>query len=475
MIKIEARLGKIEITKPAKAGFFYVATNFLAKAIALFTTPIFTRLLSPDEYGVFSLYTTWIGILSVVLSLGISVGTLYRGLGKFKDRESDFISATLGLLSVFSLVLLILSVFLAGRLSSMTGLATHLNFLLLGEVFLNVGQVVFFALFRYKYAFGRVSIINILYALLTPIIALTLIYFTPLRAEARIYASFGVMAFLNLPSIIKLINPKKIISWEIWKYLFKLSLPYLPSAISMTLIAQSDKIMIERYLGANSLGKYSIAYSVGFILTTLTGAAYTALQPWLMRKLNTGLAEKAKRLAETIIFLSSLGLVLFLLFVPEIFKIIAGPEYQEAEIAVYPLAIAGFLQFISNIISANIIHSEKTFTLSFSAGLAFLFNLISNIMLIPKYGYTAAAFTTAAAYGILILAQYFFLKRLKCPKIVDKKSFLPLSVTIFAIPIYSLKEVFVSRLIFSAVIILFAVPKLIDLFKQISERKQTAN
>ena len=109
MIKIKEKLDNLSIAKPAKAGIFYITTNIFTKLIALLSAPLFTRLLLPGEYGVYSLYISWMGIISVVCALGISGGAIYRALGKFGESHEDLISSAIGILFLSSAALIILS------------------------------------------------------------------------------------------------------------------------------------------------------------------------------------------------------------------------------------------------------------------------------------------------------------------------------------------------------------------------------
>ena len=52
--------------KQVKASFWFVVCGFLQKAISLLTTPIFSRLLSTSDYGVFSVFTTWENIIIII-------------------------------------------------------------------------------------------------------------------------------------------------------------------------------------------------------------------------------------------------------------------------------------------------------------------------------------------------------------------------------------------------------------------------
>ncbi len=460
---------EIHISQPAVAGFFYMASNILTKAIALFTTPLFTRLLAPEEFGLYSLYTTWLGVLSVLLALGMSGGAIYRALGKFRGHEPELMSGAFGILIISCTAALLVLILFGGRAEKLFSLPFYILVLLLGEVFLNVAESIIFASMRYRYIYIRICIINLLYALLSVGVSVLLIYFTPFRAQARIFASFGVSAALILPELIKHIHKKQLYKRQILRYLLRLALPLLPYTLSMTLIAQSDKIMIEHYSGTGALAKYSVAYSLGFMLTSLTNALYAALQPWIMRKLNTGEGETAKKLVEKIIRLLSFGLVVFLLFTPEIFTVVATPEYRSAEAAVYPLAIAGILQFVLNILSSNIIHTEKTAVLSLFSILAFGINLGLNFIFIPTYGYMAAALTTALSYLGLIVLEYMYLKR-RGEAIADIKSFTPLFLSLLALPIYLLRDFAVTRVIFSAAVLLAALPCALSLLRELPER-----
>ena len=472
MIKIKGKLEDLKINKPAKAGIFYISTNVFTKIIALFATPLFTRLLAPDEYGVYSLYVSWMGVISVIIALGISGGAIYRGLGRYRDSEKDLISGSIGIILVSAVALSLFSLVLGRRIEAITGLKPMLICMLIFEVFLNAAETVVFAYFRYKYSYVRICLVNLLYAVLSVGVSILLIYFTPIRAEARIYSSFFASAVLILPLIRPYLRFKGLYRKEIWEYVLRLSLPLLPSALSTALIAQVDKLMLKQYAGTAALGKYSIAYSVGFMLTTLTAALYSALQPWLMRKLNSGKLEGAKILTKRIIFLTSLGLMIFLLLIPEIFRIIAAEAYRDAEIAVYPLAIAGYLQFISNILAANIIHTEKTGAISVAGLIAFGFNLLSNLLLIPEYGYPAAALTTALSYLLLIFLEYFYLKKHTVGRLIDRESLYPLWFILFSVPIYFLRGIFLSRFIFSLSIVLIALPSLIKFIKSFLERRE---
>lgn len=78
-----------KFSKQVKASFWFVVCGFLQKAISLLTTPIFSRLLSTSDYGVFSVFTTWENIIIIIASLNLASGVYLRGPIKFEDDKDD--------------------------------------------------------------------------------------------------------------------------------------------------------------------------------------------------------------------------------------------------------------------------------------------------------------------------------------------------------------------------------------------------
>ena len=58
-----------------KAGLLYTFGSFFNKGIAFFTVPLFTRILSTSDYGIVSTYNSWVGTVTVLISM-----TLYMAI-----------------------------------------------------------------------------------------------------------------------------------------------------------------------------------------------------------------------------------------------------------------------------------------------------------------------------------------------------------------------------------------------------------
>lgn len=76
-------IAKYNTMPPAvKAGIWFTICNVLQRGIQFLATPIYTRVLSPEEYGMYSIFTSWLSIMTVLASLNLSGGVFYNGLIK---------------------------------------------------------------------------------------------------------------------------------------------------------------------------------------------------------------------------------------------------------------------------------------------------------------------------------------------------------------------------------------------------------
>lgn len=86
--------------KALKSGVWYTAANFLMKSLAFITTPIFTRMLSKEQYGAFQNFASWQGIFAVFVTLNLGT-TLISARYDFKKDLDRYITSMLALGGMF--------------------------------------------------------------------------------------------------------------------------------------------------------------------------------------------------------------------------------------------------------------------------------------------------------------------------------------------------------------------------------------
>ena len=89
---------------PVKAALWYTLCNVINKGIALVSTPIFTRILTEEQYGTFAIFQSWFSILIIFTSLNVFQGGYQKGLILYKKDEMNFTSSQLGLTTIITAI-----------------------------------------------------------------------------------------------------------------------------------------------------------------------------------------------------------------------------------------------------------------------------------------------------------------------------------------------------------------------------------
>ena len=462
---------RLKIKLPAKAGVCYVLSSAFIKLAGMAATPLFTQKMSAEEYGKYALYMSWIAILSVVTTLGLTGSVVYRGMQKFKDRRDEFLSSALGLSTLGLAFFIIIIIIRGSEIGAFIGLDGELLKLLALQIALDTSVAFFVARSRYLYGYRGVIAINICSAILSLGVSILLVYFVEATARMRIYALlFSTLVFAIPLLMVVIFKGKRLFCGEIWRFLLKFNLPLIPHAVSAAILANVDKVMISGVAGGAALAKYSVAHSLGVGMTFVTGGLGSALQPWIMRKIDAGEERRVASVSLKLTVLISIGALGVLALAPELFSFLAPDSYADALISVYPITLAAICGFVSAVASVEILHAERTALLSLTAIIGALVNIGANYILLPL-SYNGAAFSFLIA-GIATAAVSIISAR-KATRHTGVK-ILP-SIAAFAVAalasflLYDLRDNFAIRLIALLILTACGALSLLNLKKDVLE------
>jgi len=439
-----------------------VGSNFASRALGFLFTPIFIRLLPPEEYGIYSLYVSLMGIFTVLTTFEISGSVIYRGIARFDGNgRAEFLSSALGAVSALNLVSLAIYIIFRRYINAITSLGTLLTVFLFFQVFLNAATGIYFAEKRYSEDYKKVALINLATGICSPLLSLIFIRLGG-GGKSRIIAPLITSAFISAPLIFSLIKKgKKLLSVEPWKFIFRLTVPMLPHYLALSLMAQSDEIIIARTLGDVELGKYSAAHSVGFLLSLLTGGILLVLSPWTVKKQKEEDAGLVSYAISSSAKLVSFATLIFLTLIPEIFGIIAEGEYFEAMRAVYPVAWSVVFLFLSVCASNCLVYFEKPHLITKNSLICAALCLILNTFLIDRIGYIGGAYSTMLSYVFLFFLNRKSLKKVSKNNIsVSFSCHFCLIIIVFALLTFLLRGSFSARIILLLAILASALPEI---------------
>lgn len=460
----------INIPVQVKAGMWFVASTVLLKGISFITVPIFTRLMTTEQYGIYSVYLTWCEIFTVLGTLSLESCAYISALTKFEDREKE--EAQISLLELaFFVTSILLIVFLIGgkTISSLVGLPRDLLLLMIVQIYF-VPSVNFWLMkSRFQYKYVGLVLVSVSMAVLNTLVGILFVVNldTNYQALSRVISIVFVQAVYGVFLLYNLLKGTKIqASYKYWKWGLDLHLQLLPHTLSLKVLAGVDRIMINSMIGATAAALYSVSYSVAVVVNLIKNSIVDALRPWIYSKLEKRETENIKGIINGILLFASMIILIFVAFAPEVIWIVAPSNYYEAIYCMPPVMISSFFTFLYSVFSIVEMYFEETKKIMIASIGAALLNVALNYTFILNFGYIAAAFTTLVCYIFLAFAHYIMMKIILRKNNVELKLFDARMILILSIGLLCLMVVFeflysytILRYLFMLVIIAVLIYK----------------
>lgn len=427
----------------AKASLFFLAANIFQKAIMVVFTPVFTRIMTTEEFAQYAVFQSWETIFTVFVTLNISSYATAKALVEFKDKQDDFISSAEFL--TILLVLFFLGIFLIVKsfIGEINAFPTWVSILL----FVDMASVAFFSFWsqseRFNQRYKSLTVVSIATGMLSPIIAFTLIVFSKdiglYKGWARIIGlvlTNGIAAIFILYWSIK--KSKAFFVLKYWKYCIQYCLPLIPHFLSMAFLLKIGQLFVDRYCGGNMSGIYALANSLALLMMVFNDALTKTLVPWTYQKMAIKSYNEIKKPITIALIIIAILDIAMALVAPELVRIFANSTYYDAIYAIPPLVAVCFFGFLYNTFANIEYYFKETKYVSFASVCAGVVILTANFLLVPKFGYIAAAYSTWFSYVVYAIMHYVFMrqtikKHIDGMKIYDDSFILKVSLIFSAI------------------------------------------
>ncbi|MBO7426496.1 MAG: oligosaccharide flippase family protein [Clostridiales bacterium] len=408
--------------KALKAGAWYTISNFLMRSIGIITTPIFGNLLTRGEFGAYNNFTTWLGILTICITLNLD-STFISARYDFEDTFDEYILSVLGLSTISSIV----SIFVLNLIFPLVQPILHidrffLNCILVYLVFLPAVNM-FQARERYYYKYKMSVVLSFIVSIGTALLSVLLVVNMDDRLTGRVIGSVIPTIIVGIVLYIVIMNlGGRSFKRKYWKYAIKVCLPFIPHLLSMSLLNSMDKSMITNICGEEANGLYSMAYTCGSLVSILIISLNSAFAPWLGQKLHEKNYADVRAFSKKYILIFVAIAILMMFFAPEILFIIGGgPKYLDSLYVMPPVACGCIFQFMYTMFVNVEQFSKKTVAMAIASASAALLNFVLNMIFIPQYGYIAAAYTTLAGFAWLLAAHMLIVRFYKMNEVYPYK------------------------------------------------------
>ena len=406
--------------KALKSGIWYTAASFLTKSIGFITTPLFTRLLTHEQYGLYSNYTSWLSTFTIFATLALATSFISARFD-FEDDFDGYVLSTLVLSSIVTCAWALVINLSPTFFMSLTTL--DIKYINIMVVYLLMFSAVdmFQSRERYYFEYKITVLTSVGISVLTAVLSVILVLAMEDKLLGRVLGSALPTIIIGVFLYGVLLRRGKKITIKYWLYALPICLPYIPHTLSLSLLNSMDKMMVTKICGAEANALYSVAYTCGAVVTLLISALNTAFSPWLGEKLNGEHYNEIRKISKPYILLFTYLVCGILLFTPELLLFMGGPDYSEATAVMPPVALGCVCQFLYTLYVNVEQFKKKTLGMAVASVVATLVNYVLNALLIPAFGYVAAGYTTLLSYLTLLLIHMLLVRHMGLAKTYPTK------------------------------------------------------
>lgn len=465
----------------AKASLWFAICSIVQKGIALITVPLFTRILTTEQYGAFSVYQSWYQIISIFATLNLSYGVFLKGMQKY-PYERDKYTSTMQVLST-SITFLLFCIYLPFKdfINELTGLSTLLVITIFAECLATPALAFWSARQRYEFKYTALVVVTIGVAVLSPTLGLIAVNITEAKGIARILSVALVNVCVGLFFyVLNISRGKKFFNKNYWNFALRFNLPLIPHYLAQIVLSHSNRIMIERMFGQTEVAIYSVAFSFSMIMNVVTNSINSSYVPWTYEKLSGKNILPLKKNTSLLIISVAVLSLLPVLVAPELMWLIAPPEYAEGVWIIPPVSTSVYFTFLYTLYANIEFYFEKTKFVMVASTISALANIGLNLIFMPRFGYLAAGYITLVCYIIYALAHYMFMRKVCKEKLNIKSvysdklilliSFVYLGLTVFAMSLYNFVILRYAILIIAFIILIIKRDLITDFIKNIKKK-----
>ncbi|GAB5465474.1 MAG: oligosaccharide flippase family protein [Candidatus Kapaibacteriales bacterium] len=404
----------------------YGASIFIGRFLTFMLVPFYTNYIPKDELGYIMVLFTGFAFANIVYSFGFESGYFrFANSGKGEiDEEIQKIVFTHSFVFIASVAILgtsLIYLFSGNIADQIEGIENGALWIKLAALIPLFDALMFipYTRLRLKRKSIRFAITRLITVIITVALNIYLVTQIDLGGLGVIIAG-AVSPFLIgltfIPDIVR--NFKAKFDKELFKGMFKYSLPTVPASLSIIALQFIDQPILIASVGPEETAIYAACYKLALPMMLFVSMFEYAWKPFYLSNFgNEGAKTMFSRVLTYYVATCCFIFLTVSLLIPYIVQIPFrdGHFYEKSfwtGLYIVPIVMGGyFFNGLFNQFSIGLNITKETKYLPIAVGVAAIVNIVGNILLIPIYGYAAAAWLTLASYIVSALLVYYFSQR----------------------------------------------------------------
>lgn len=407
---------KRDLSSLSGQALIYSATGIAARAIAFLLLPVYTRLLSPEEFGIWGVALAAANCFSLLLLFGLDTPVSRLYFDPADETERRRLYGTLFLLQLVG-GFLVAGAFdqvlarwnILANVPSSTPLRLALWTVWVG----NLGLIPL-ALMRIRQQAGRFALVSTLAGLVTGLAPVLVLIASERSAISVLIGSLaGALLMAVVYTLLLMPDVSLFFSWRLAGRTLAYSLQFVPHSLASWVLSLSDRFILERLAPLDRVGVYTVGYSLAFsLMFVIEGVGQSWLPFFLISEHEKTHRAEIVRYATYFVTAVSWVALSMAIWGPLFIRWVLPAAYADSE-GVFVIVTLGILCVAPHLLFSLAIMSLKRVTVMPLITVAVGgINVVLNFWWIPRWGIAAAAATTTASYGLLALGNYLLARRI---------------------------------------------------------------
>lgn len=450
MNKLIEKIKSLPAGMKASIAFFFASV--ITSGISYIVTPIYTRLLSAEEYGQTSVFLTWVQVFGILAMFCLSYGVFNNGMIDYPENRDEFSFSMLILSNIITIIFTAVILCIYPLIKTWLGIDFPLLILICVLFLVQPAYNFWAARQRYELKYKSTVIWTVVCAFASPLIAIVCIV---LWDSNRLYGRlFGAEVTLIVIYVLFYFYLARKSNWKVnttyWMPAILFNIPLIPHYLSTFLLGNSNKLLISNIVGDEATAYYSVANSVATIVTIVWSAANSSLIPFTYENCKKKNYKAISNVTMPILTLFGAVCIIAVLLAPEVVAIMATADYMEA-IYVIPPIVGGVFFQVQYFMYANVVYYyKKPRYVMYASVTATLLNFVLGYFMIVKFGYLAAGYTTLICYLLQATLDYVAMRKVVKEEVYNMRFIGLLSFVVVALAL-------VSRAVYDYIVVRYSI------------------
>lgn len=402
-----------------KNSFIYVLGDVLNKAIPFFMLPVFTRYLTPEDYGIIATFTVFVSILAVFTGLSIH-GIISVNFFKMKKEELKiFIGNCLIVLNISTIVVMCVVLLFHSAITSKTSLSLDWIIVAVIMAFAQFLTTINLLLWINEEKPKPYTLYQLSQTFIVAMLSITLVVGFGMNWEGHLIAmALGTILF-SIISIIFIFKRKYLIIKPSSKHIkdaLKFGVPLIPHSIANFVKTGSDRLIVMSVLGTSATGIYSVGFQIGMIMSVLVTSFHKVWNPYLFNILSSNPSFIQKRKIVIFTYLYFIGVFIFALILEQVISyilpLLLGEKFIESSSLVLYFFIAFSFDGMYYMVVSYIFYEKKTHILAYISIASAFLHVVLIYLFLKKYGMVGIAQASVVSYFITFITTWILASRI---------------------------------------------------------------